>query len=133
MEINIRAKNIELTPHLKYYAQKKLFAASRFIPSILEQEKHDKEQVGKEVARVVLEVELEKVTGEEKGRIFRAEAQMLIPGKTFKAEYTAENIKAAIDKVKNELEREVKKYRETRETKKRKGGWMAKILRRENR
>lgn len=130
MEVNIRAKNIELTEHLKDYAEKKLRAACRFIPSIIEQEEHDKEQVGKDVTRVVLEVELEKVTGEEKGRIFRAEAQMLIPGTTIKAEYTAETVKAAIDEVKQNLERQVKEIKKKKDAKRKKGGWLAKIMRR---
>jgi ribosome-associated translation inhibitor RaiA len=38
MEVNIRAKNVELTPHLKEYIEKKLFSVFRFIPTLLEKE-----------------------------------------------------------------------------------------------
>ncbi len=121
MEVIIRAKNIELTPHLRDYAEKKLTSACRFIPALLEKEIEDKEQVGREVDRVVLEVEIEKVTGEEKGRIFRTEAQMLLPGRVIKAEDVAETIKASVDEVKYELERQVKDYKGKTEAIRRKG------------
>ncbi len=130
MEVSIRAKNIELTPHLKDYAEKKLRSACRFIPSLLEKEDQDKEQVGREVARVVLEVEIEKTTGDEKGKIFRTEAQMILPGFTIKAEDVAETVKASVDEVKYELERQVKEKKEKMEDQKRKGGQQAKRMRR---
>jgi ribosomal subunit interface protein len=129
MEVNIRAKNVELTPHLKEYIEEKLFSACRFIPTLLEKEIEDKEQVGREVGRIVLEVELEKVTGEEKGRIFRTEAQMILPGRVIKAEDVAENFKASIDEVKHELQRQIKEYKEKIETARRKGGKEAKRMR----
>ncbi len=126
MKVIIRAKNIELTSHLKDYAEKKLGSVKRFIPALLKKEIEDKEQVGREVARVVLEVEVEKVTGEEKGKIFRTEAQMLLPGRVIKAEDTAETVKASVDEVKYELERQIKDYKEKEETIRRKGGQKAK-------
>ncbi len=126
MEVIIKSRNIELTPHLKDYAEKKLRSACRFVPSILEKEMEDKEEVGKEVDRIVLQVEIEKVTGEEKGRIFRTEAQMIIPGRTIKAEDTAETIKASVDEVKYELERQIKEHKDKMETMKKKGGQEAK-------
>jgi putative sigma-54 modulation protein len=129
MEVIIRAKNIELTPHLKEYAEKKLLSACRFIPTLLKKEIDDKEQVGREVQRIVLEVEIEKVTGEEKGRIFRTEAQMILPGRIIKAEDVAETIKASIDEVKYELQRQVKEHKEKIETARRKGGQEAKKMR----
>ncbi len=121
MEVIIRAKNVELTPHLRDYAEKKLTSACRFIPVLLEKEIEDKKQVGREVDRIVLEVEIEKVTGEEKGRIFRTEAQMLLPGRVIKAEDVAETVKASVDEVKYELERQVKDYKGKMEAVRRKG------------
>ncbi len=126
MEVIIKSRNIEINSHLKEYAQKKLRSACRFLPNLLEKETEDKEEVGKEVDRIILNVEIEKVTGEEKGRIFRTEAQMQLPGKTLKAEDTAETIKASIDEVKYELERQIKDYKDKMETKKKKGGQEAK-------
>lgn len=126
MEVIIKSKNINLTSHLKDYTERKLRSACRFIPSLVKKEIEDKEQVGREVDRVVLEVEIEKVTGDEKGRIFRTEAQMLLPGKTLKAEDTAETIKESIDEVKYELERQIKEYKKKKETLRKKEGQKAK-------
>ncbi len=130
MKVSIRAKNIELTDHLKDYAEKKILSACRFIPTLLEKEREDKEEVGHEVARIVVEVEIEKITGEEKGRIFRTEAQMIIPGAVIKAEDVSETVKASIDEVKYELERQLKERKEKLEVLKRKGGQEAKRMRR---
>ncbi len=116
MEVIIKSRNIELTDHLKDYADKKFRAACRFIPQILENEIKDKEQVGRDVDRIVLEVEIEKVTGEEKGRIFRTEVQMITPGKVFKAEDVAETVKVSIDEVKYELERQINDYKDKMDT-----------------
>ncbi len=129
MQVIIKAKNIELTPHLKEYAEKKLLTACKFIPALIEKEIKDKEEVGREVKRVVLEVEIEKVTGDGKGKIFRTEAQMILPGRVIKAEDTAETVKASIDEVKYELKRQVKEYKEKIEDIQRKGGKEAKNLR----
>ncbi len=126
MEVIIKAKNIELTPHLKDYAEKKLRSACRFIPTLLEKEKRDKDSAGKEFDRILLEVEIEKITGEEKGKIFRTEAQMILPGRVIKGEDVAETVKASIDEVKYELERQVKEYKNKAETLKRKGEQKAK-------
>ncbi len=129
MEVIIRAKNIELTPHLKEYAEEKLLGACKFIPNLLDKEIEDKEEVGREVKRVVLEVEIEKVTGDGKGKIFRTEAQMILPGRVIKAEDTAETVKAAIDEVKYELKRQVKEYKDKVDQNQKKGGKEAKKLR----
>jgi len=126
MEVKIKAKNIELTSHLKDYAEKKLSAVGRFIPALLEKEIEDSKQVGKEVDRIVLEVEIEKITGEEKGKIFRTEAQMILPGRVIKAEENAEAVKVSIDEVKYELERQVKDHKGKMETVRRKGERKAK-------
>ncbi len=122
MEVIIKSRNIEITEHLKDYAEKKFRSACRFIPHILENEAKDKEQVGRDVDRIILEVEIEKVTGEEKGRIFRAEAQMITPGKVFKAEDVAETVKVAIDEAKYELERQINDHKDKIDTMKKKEG-----------
>ncbi len=129
MKVLIRAKNVEVNDHLREYAEKKLSAACRFVPALLEKELQDQERVGEEVSRIVLEVEIEKVTGEGKGRIFRTEAQMILPGKTLKAEDVAETIKASIDEVRYELERQVKEYKNKAATMRRKGAQGAKKMR----
>ncbi len=130
MEVIIKSKNIELTSHLRDYAERKLKRACRFIPALLEKEIEDKEEVGKEVDRVVLEVEISKVTGDGKGRIYRTRAKMVLPQTTLKVEDVAETVKESIEEVKYELERQIKDYKGKIETQRRKGGQKAKRMRR---
>ncbi len=126
MEIIIRSKNIEVTDHIKDYAEKKLLSVFRFLPQIEKDEKKDEQYIGEGADRAVLEVELERVTGGEKGRIFRTEAQIILPGRVIKAEDTAETLKASVDEVRYELERQIKEYKEKREAVRRKGAEEAK-------
>ncbi len=129
MEIIFTSKNIKITDHLRDYAEKKLRSSCRLIPEVLRKEEEDREKSEEHVDRVVLELELEKVTGEEKGKIFRAEAQLKIPGIKIRAENVSETTKAAIDKVRDELERQIKENKEKIKTKRIKGGQKAKKLR----
>ncbi len=129
MEVIIRSKNIELTQHLRDYAQKKLERACRFVPALLEKEIEDKEEVGREVDRIVLEVEISKVTGDEKGRIYRTRAKMVLPQVTLKVDDTAETVKESIEEVKEELERQIKDHKGKVEDQRKKGGRKAKKMR----
>ncbi len=129
MEIIINSKNIEVSSHLRQYAEKKFKSACRFIPEVVNKEKEDQEKTGDDVERVLLEVEIEKTAGKEKGRIFRVEGQLKIPGRVIKAESVSETTKESIDKVKDEIERQVKEHKEKMKTQEIKGGQKAKRLR----
>ncbi len=126
MEIIIRSKNVDVTEHIKSYVNEKLLSVFRFLPQVAENEKKDEKFIGEGADRAILEVELEKITGGEKGRIFRTEAQIKIAGKVIKAEHISETLKSSIDEVRYELQRQVKEYKEKRETVRRKGGKEAK-------
>lgn len=129
MEIIINSKNIKISSHLRSYAEKKFKSACRFIPEIIVKEGEDKDKTGDDVGRVLLEVEVEKIAGKEKGKIFKIEGQLKIPGRVIKAESTSETTKESIDKVKNEIERQIKEHKEKMKTQKIKGGQKAKKLR----
>ncbi len=62
--------------------------------------------------RVEVWVEIGRTTRHhQKGDIFRAEAQMRFPGKSIRAESERDDLKLAITEVKDELQRELKKYK----------------------
>ena len=50
-----------------------------------------------------------------RGDIYRAEINLRVPGKLLRAEEEAESIHTAINIVKEELERQIKKYRGKKE------------------
>jgi len=99
MKITIKVKNIELNQDLRDYVEEKI---GRDIGKFLVHEKTPLEA----------EVELIRVTSHhQRGNIFRAEVKIFLHGHELIAEADGQDIKEAIDDVKDELEREIKKHR----------------------
>jgi putative sigma-54 modulation protein len=92
MNISIKTTNIELTPALKDYTEKRITKASKFI--------------GKDV---VVAVEIGKTTNHHKhGDVFRAEINLTIfLGKQFRAVSEKPDLYEAIDDVRDEIVRSV--------------------------
>ncbi len=117
MKKDVKASNIVLTRAISRYIKEKVDHLDKFI------DKNDESASAK--------IEVGKTTGHHKGDIFRAELNVHIAGKDFRAESTREDLYAALDDVKDEMSAELKKFKERRETMKRRGGrTMKKILKR---
>lgn len=107
MKINIKSKNLELTPAIKSYAQEKMDMLEKYLGSI---------QV------VNCDFEVEKTTNHhQKGNIFRAEANLEVPGELLRVEKEEEDLYKAIDKVKDHLMRSIRRYKQKKEDKRRQG------------
>lgn len=112
MKIVIKATNIKLNQALKDYIQEKFESLEKFA-KIFQSEKYYDGFFGKGKPRVEVWVEVGKETlHHQKGPFFRAEAQLRFPKKSIRSEATAENLKKAINEVRDELEREFKEYKE---------------------
>jgi ribosomal subunit interface protein len=99
MKTTIRIKNLSLNQKLKDYVDEKI---TKEVGKLLINEKPPIEAA----------VELIRVTKHhQKGDIFRAEVQVGLHGHKIFSEASGESIEQAIDKVKDELEREIKKHR----------------------
>ena len=94
MQLQVKARNYELSPEVRTYAQTKL--------AHLEKQLADVTQV---------EVEL---VGETKHAQFTAEAIVFAKGKTLRATESTSDMRASIDAVVANLERQVVGYREKR-------------------
>lgn len=104
MKIIIKTKNLELTPSLEVYINKKISALEKFSKTLQKQENSNT------LAEVF--VEIEKITKHHRhGEVFKAEAQILLPGKSLVAMSTGEDLLKEIIKVKEKLEQEIKKYK----------------------
>jgi ribosomal subunit interface protein len=68
---------------------------------------------GKEV---ICEVEFEKVSSQSHGRIFRVEVNVEIDGSLHRAEATEDSFEAAIDEVKNELDKVLRRAKDKQVT-----------------
>lgn len=104
MKIIIKTKNLQLTQALEDYVNKKIGALEKFSTTF------QKQETGKTLAEVF--VEIEKVTRHHrKGEVFKASAQVQLPGKNLIAESTGEDLLREIINVKEQLELEIKKYK----------------------
>ena len=146
MKINILTKNIKLTSALKNFIEEKINPLEKFVkvlysepgrristtpPSVMERGKFAKRveisllgekyyKPGKPRAEAWMEVGKETLH-HKKGPFFWAECQMRFPGKSIRSTARAENLKLAINEVKDELQRELKEYKEKMMAKEKRG------------
>lgn len=100
MNINIEAKNLDITPSLRIYIEKK-FAV--FVKHLRPFEKKQSLDIW---------LELERTTRHhKKGDVFRAEALLHLPKKSLRAEEESSDLRSAIDIVKDKLKIEFNKYK----------------------
>ena len=111
MKIVIKTKNIRLTPILKKYIEKKLNSLEKFL-QIFQGKEYFNSFFGKGKPRVEAWIEIGKESlHHQKGKVFRAECQMRLPGKSLRSEAVSKNLRQAITEVKDELQRELKQYK----------------------
>ncbi len=104
MKIIIKGTNVKLSPSINQYIEEKIGGLRKFL-----------KKANSEL--VEAQVEVGKITrGQRQGDIFRAEVNLTINGQFFRVEETAESLMAAIDLVKDELAREIRKNKDKRIT-----------------
>jgi len=100
MKISIKTTNLDLTPSLKTFINTKLNNIEKII------QKFNTE------GAVMIELELARTTKHHlKGDVFMAEANLKLPGKTLRAVDKNEDIRTAIDNMRQILQREITKYK----------------------
>ncbi len=99
MEIKIKATNVVLTSYLTKLVDQKIKKVEKLFPDMPD---------------LMIEVELEKTTRHhQKGDLFRAEVQIEVPGgKLLRAVSKKEDFRSALTEVKEELQLQIKKYKE---------------------
>lgn len=103
MKLKIKTTDIELTPSIEGYVEKKVGSLGKIFESF--------EQEGE----VYVYFEIARATRHHKsGNVFYAEANVDLLGEKVRAESRGESIRAAVDEVKDILKREIKKVREKR-------------------
>src|SRR3989344_8509424 len=95
----LKTTNLELTPAIKCYIEKRLAELDRVLTNLGQPQD----------ARV----EVGKVNNHhKKGDIFRFEINLKVPGSLLRAEYESEDLYKSIDLGKDELERQVRELKE---------------------
>jgi putative sigma-54 modulation protein len=97
MRLQVKGKNVEVTPSIRDYAERKLAKLSKQLA--------DQTQV---------EVELSEQRNPSIAESQVAEATIFTKGPTLRAKEASHDMKASIDRVADKLERQVKSYRERR-------------------
>jgi putative sigma-54 modulation protein len=95
MTINIVAKDMELTPAIKQYAEEKMQGLEKYLESI----RH-------------IDIEVGMASGHHnKGNIFECKANVQIGGETIMVEREADDLYKAIDKVKDHLRETITQWK----------------------
>jgi ribosomal subunit interface protein len=115
MNINIKATGIELTEAITDYVHKKIGSTEKYLTG--------------QSADVVVHVEVGKITNHHKaGDIFRAEVRIVGGGLNLYAATETEDLYASIDKVKDEITRELVKTKNKRFALAKRGGQVIKDM-----
>lgn len=116
MQIKIKATNIELTDAISSYVEEKVRSVEKFAIA------HEEEEL-------FAEVEIGKTTKHHNsGNVFRAETNMHVRGRFFRAVSERDDLYAAIDDLRDELVREVNSKKGKERTLFRKGAGIIKDL-----
>ena len=105
MKIIIKTKNIDASPVLNNFIEKKFSGLKKFI-NILKRE----DEIGKTLAEVFVEAERE-TKHHKKGEVFLVKAQVALPGRNIMAEERADDLFEAVVKAKEELKLEIEKFK----------------------
>lgn len=98
MKINLKTKNFSLTESIKNYLENKLNSLDKFLPSD---------------ESISADVDLSKTTKHhQKGDVFRAEVNLKVPNHLIRASATEWDLMVAIDRVKDDLQKEIKTHKE---------------------
>ena|SRR3989344_4246323 len=118
MKINIKATNLELSPAITSYLDNKLSSLKKF-----------KRFLGQEEENWLCNTELGRQTAHHQhGEVYRAEVQLFFGKQHIYKEATAEDLYAAIDAVKDEVEAALAAHGNKRQTLIRRGGRVVKSI-----
>lgn len=118
MKINIKATDIKLNDALCSYIERKIGELDKFIGKLGVEARPLKK--GRPPCEAW--VEIGKPSGHhKKGGVWYAEAQIRLPGKSLRSESENWDLRLAIDEVKDELQRQLKQYKEIQAAKFKRG------------
>lgn len=101
MKIIIKTLNLDLTPSLQQYIEEKIGGLEKFLKSC---ETESEIQCAVEAGRITRH--------HHQGKIFKAEINLKLPRQVLRSAAESEDIRLAINKAKDELRQEIKKYKQ---------------------
>ena len=100
MQVTFKSTNLQLTPTIKEYAQKKMDKLEKFFGHV-------------KILNADLELKMDS-KHHDKGEIYSAELNIELPHQLLRVEKTEKDIIKAIDKVEDHMQMLLKKYKEKR-------------------
>ena len=110
MKIIIKTKNLELTESLQKYIEEKIGLIKKFINVLKQDVPGPKGRLGKTLAEIFVEIDKE-TKHHNKGQIFSCQLEVRLPGKSLVAKSQSEDLYKAVIEAKNELKKEIEKYK----------------------
>lgn len=115
MRVSIKGTNIELTPAIRQYINEQVGELERFTQGI--------------GSPIEARVEVGKPSKHHrKGDVFYAEINLRLPGRVLRAQSTQEDLFFAINVVRDQLQRDIKRYKKKQDAKFRRGARSIKKL-----
>ena len=112
MKVVIKTKNLKLNRALEEFIEEKINSLEKFA-KVFYTERYFDHFFGKGKPRVEAWVEIGKKTlHHQKGPIYYAECQMRFPKRSLRATSQRKDLKLAIVEIKDELQRQLKQYKE---------------------
>src|SRR3989344_1236023 len=110
--IKIKTTGLELPPVIEEYVRAKVGMLQKFFP-----------HYAKESGKLIFEVEVGKTTKHHRtGDVFRAEINFNADGASLRSEATKDDLHAAIDEAKDEMQREMRKHKNREQSLFKRGG-----------
>ncbi len=106
--IQMKGSGLALTPEITGLIEHKLSSLGKFIPE--------------RATDATCAVEIQKTAEHQSGKIFRAEVNLFMLGKLYRAEGTEEQIEKAIDEMRSDLKRELTRDHEKHDSLLKRGG-----------
>ncbi len=101
MNINIKSTNFNMTPDVEEYITSKMKSVEKFLNTEADEE-------------VLVEFEVERSTHHKNGDVFRAEANLSLKGIMHRAESSESDVRIAIDSVKDQIEKQIRRSKTKR-------------------
>ncbi|KKS26389.1 MAG: hypothetical protein UV36_C0015G0009 [Parcubacteria group bacterium GW2011_GWC2_42_6] len=104
MNIIIKTKDIKLSPAVEGYIKKRVEGLKKFIKNFDGESIRTEVEVGKTSRR------------HQSGDIFRSEINLTVGGKFFRAESEQATVQAAVDETRDDLEQQIRKFKNKQDT-----------------
>ncbi|MGD0976816.1 MAG: ribosome-associated translation inhibitor RaiA [Minisyncoccia bacterium] len=118
MKIILHAKNLELTPAIRDYVDEKIGSIAKFLSSPSHSNLECEGKPNKDLIEARVEVSRPSRHHHE-GDVFYAEVNLKMGKNLMRATYEHNDPHVAIDRVRDEIERQIKKFKEKRSEKER--------------